>query len=138
MDVADVHRQPGKLGALAWLLSHRSSQVEADLAQFYGVLDMGSLSVRKLWVLVSQLPREARVIQAEVPAAVWSSTDYLLARVVDELAVGNWLYQTVHSKKPPPQPKPLQRPGVEEEKEPEPTGAYALAQMLGQGGGAGG
>lgn len=89
--------------------------MEADLLRYYGVdlLDLyrGVLSVRRLGVLVRGLPPQSATVQAAEPDTRWSLTDHLLAAVVDELRLGNWLQsKDGHANRNRPQPIP--RPGV--------------------------
>jgi hypothetical protein len=97
--------------------------MEADLLRYYGVdlLDYhrGLLSARRLRVLIQHLPREAalvRTLHGEV--ADWGLTDHLLAAAVDELATGNWLFVSANTPEHadfPERPKPIPRPGSEEQ-----------------------
>jgi hypothetical protein len=44
----------------------------------------------------------------------WTVTDHLLAAVIDQLAVANWMFATVNrdeDTEPAPYPEPLPRPG---------------------------
>jgi hypothetical protein len=55
-------------------------------------------------------------------AADWGVTEHLLAAVVDQLAVANWMFATVNrdeDAEPLPYPEPLARPGLEGEAAPE-------------------
>ncbi|MGW3289159.1 hypothetical protein ACWDR3_31435 [Streptomyces sp. NPDC001002] len=92
--------------------------MEADLLRHYGVdlLDWhrGSLSSRRLRVLTEHLPADssfARAVHGE--QADWTITDHLLAAVVDQLAVANWMFATVNrdeDTEPAPYPEPVPRP----------------------------
>lgn len=87
--------------------------MEADLQDFYGIdlagIVDGSLSWRRLGVLVRQLPREARTVRAQYGAeADWGQVEHLLAGALDLLAEANW--QRAGDKKQP-HPKPVPRPG---------------------------
>lgn len=89
------------------------------------------MSLRRLRVLVRGLPDDSRVQQVlrrirreqgpvkatpieELPAEVWSTQDYMLATVIDELRVTRWLY-AARNRKPnsvaPPFPDLMPRPG---------------------------
>lgn len=70
------------------------------------------MSWRRLWVLVSRLPRDAATVIADLgpERAAWSTEVELLAQAVDELAVANWLSVAAHTKPPPPPPEPIPRP----------------------------
>ena len=76
----------------------------------------GTLSSRRLAVLVRHLPADsafARVREGE--SAEWSTTDHLLAAVVDHLAIGNWMYASVNRDEDTPAPDPpvpVPRPGA--------------------------
>lgn len=67
---------------------------------------------RRLRVLMSQLPRESRLVRRLDPRAEWSATDHLLASVIEALRAGNW--QRGGGKGP--RPRPLKRPGQEQGK----------------------
>lgn len=41
---------------------------------------------------------------------LWTTTDYLLAMVVDLLQASNWQFASAHSKHRPRKPKPVPRP----------------------------
>ncbi|GAA4708430.1 hypothetical protein GCM10023263_54670 [Phytohabitans rumicis] len=60
-------------------------------------------------------------------AADWGVTEHLLAAVVDQLAVANWMFATVNRDEDAeqiPYPEPLARPGLETSpEEPTPDGA---------------
>jgi hypothetical protein len=100
------------------------------LLQFFGLdlLDLwrGRLSLRRISVLVNSLLRQTgRSVLAAVldESAVWSESDYLLARISDSLEVSNWLYIQANSGDEGndiPAPTPLVRPG-QQEVEPEPV-----------------
>lgn len=79
----------------------------ADLRDFY----TGRMSMRRLSVLVSQLPPEAATNRSILgrEAAAWSTADHLLAAAVDALNVANW-QRTEDGQKGRNAPKPLRRP----------------------------
>jgi hypothetical protein len=95
--------------------------VEADLLRYYRVdlLDYyrGTLSPRRLRVLIEHLPRDAALVRAlHGEVAEWGLTEHLLAGAVDELAVGNWLFVAANSDENadvPERPRPVPRPGVD-------------------------
>lgn len=97
-----------------WLVDF-AEEVEADLAwryprdadQLEAFWD-GRMSWRRLWVLVSQLPRDAATVIAELgpERAAWSTEVELLARAVDELTIANWQFASAHRGKAPPPPDP--------------------------------
>jgi len=78
-------------------------------------------------VLVDQLPPESATITAarnsmpedelaerrgDPKRAPWSTTDTLLATLIDEVRHVAWLYATANSSKKIPYPEPIERPGV--------------------------
>ncbi|MBC2877439.1 MULTISPECIES: hypothetical protein [Streptomyces] len=85
----------------------------------------GTLSSRRLAVLVAHLPRDSAVNRAlHGEAADWDASTHLLAAVVDHLAVANWLTATLAGDEdadPLPYPEPVPRPGDEETPD-EPSG----------------
>jgi hypothetical protein len=66
-------------------------------------------------VLTEHLPADssyARAVHGE--QADWTITDHLLAAVIDQLAVANWMFATVNrdeDTEPAPYPEPVPRPG---------------------------
>jgi len=89
--------------------------VEADLQRFYRVdlRDLGgSLSWRRLGVLIAGLPREAATVRLMVgEAADWGAAEHLLAAAVDALHAANWQRG---ARKGSQRPKPIRRPGLDE------------------------
>ncbi|MGW0560445.1 hypothetical protein ACWDZ4_07370 [Streptomyces sp. NPDC003016] len=75
----------------------------------------GRLTARRLAVLIKHMPRDSALLsETDGEAADWSTTDYLLAAVVDHLAAANWMFASVHSdedSEPPERPVPVSRPG---------------------------
>src|SRR5690606_41793808 len=86
-----------KLIALADLLIEHSETIEADLARFYPrdkdqltEWYAGRMSLRRLWVLVSNLPPDAATNEALAggrEVAAWTLTVELLAQANDRLAI---------------------------------------------------
>jgi hypothetical protein len=58
--------------------------------------------------LVSQLPRESRVMRSINPAFEWGTCEYMLAEVLDRLAIISWQWSSDDSI---PKPTPMRRPG---------------------------
>jgi hypothetical protein len=108
--------------------------------RFYGIdlLDLyrGRLSLRRLAVLVRQLPPESATVRALTPEAAWSTTDYLLAAVLDAARWGNWLTVETNKRKGAknPRPLPVPRPGdpVTTRTPPRKIGGHELAEWLGK------
>ncbi|MGI5288025.1 hypothetical protein ACQEVF_32435 [Nonomuraea polychroma] len=112
---------PKKLVELCRLLVDHEEDVEADLARFYprdadqlGEFWDGRMSWRRLWVLVSRLPRESATVIADLgpDLAAWTNEVELLAKAVDELTEANWLFRSAHRGRgpAPPPPDPISRP----------------------------
>jgi len=79
--------------------------VEADLHRIYGVdlvgLWSGQLTLRKLRVLIEQLPPDCATAYALAGAELgqlsgWRLTDLLLGRLADELALYRWQWEAAH------------------------------------------
>lgn len=70
---------------------------------------VGRLSWRRLAVLLRQLPIDSNTARATTgPAADWSVTDYLLARVVDAEEAALWQRSGGRGRKPRAVPRPGQ------------------------------
>lgn len=82
-------------------------------------------------LMVEQLPSESATVtyirnsipEDELPEhhgdaekAPWSSTDSLIATLIDEIRYLSWLYAQAHSKNKLPRPQPMARPGVKASK----------------------
>ncbi|MEV0494788.1 hypothetical protein [Streptomyces atratus] len=83
-----------------------------DLLDWY----RGRLSSRRLAVLVRHLPRDSALAHSlHGEASEWTTTDHLLAVVVDQLAEANWMFATVNrdeDTEPIDPPQPVPRPGT--------------------------
>ncbi|MDH6111168.1 hypothetical protein P3T36_003192 [Kitasatospora sp. MAP12-15] len=92
----------------------------------------GRLSSRRLAVLIRHLPRDSALNRELLGEAVdWSVTDYLLAHVVDHLAVANWMFATINRDEdadPLDPPEPVARPGIDGEHASEDTLEDAAAE----------
>ena len=75
----------------------------------YGV-DPSDLSLRRFWVLLRRLPVGAWPDQDE-PAS-WSAEAHLLASVIDAVNENTWVLAAVNSKRKPPRPDAMPRPGA--------------------------
>lgn len=89
-----------------------------------GDLFTGTLTWRRLLVLLRGLPATSRLARARDPRAEWTTGDYLVAQaadnaalVADEIAAFRWAWTSANRKRgssAPPRPKPyprLPRPG---------------------------
>lgn len=98
------------------LLAECPGALRADLRRYYG-LSMGdarALGVLEVADLAHHLPQDAAVWRALDPDRVWGLTEQLLATVVDEVRIMQWMYELAHHRKGP-RPKPPQRiprPGI--------------------------
>lgn len=92
--------------------------MEADLLRYFHVdlLGLGGkrLSWRRLGALGRQMPPGAGIVAATNPQAAWSTTEHLLATIVDAIIQGNWerVALQVKPKDRPPTPAPIDRPGM--------------------------
>ncbi|TQN33573.1 hypothetical protein FHX37_3599 [Haloactinospora alba] len=81
-----------------------------DLLDYY----RGTVSARRLRVLLRHLPRDSALARAvHGDAAEWGVGEHLLALAADHLATANWLFVSANSgrkQKPPPRPDPVPRP----------------------------
>jgi hypothetical protein len=86
------------------LVRDHGDVLEADMQREYGI-ELGDLyrrrlTLRRLRVLVDQLPFDSRTARAvgevDEALAVWSLDSALLGRLVDELAALRWEYEAVH------------------------------------------
>lgn len=92
--------------------------LEADLAAHYrvdlGDLWRGTLSLRRLRVLLQGLPADCRTSYAlgaeedPGPLAAWRLGDVLLGRLADELALLRWQWECAHID--PKKSRPRERP----------------------------
>lgn len=69
----------------------------------------GRLSLRRLWVLIKNLPPNSAFVQAVVGGPHYTERA-ILADIFDVLAAANW-QRGADPKNPPPKPKPYPRPG---------------------------
>lgn len=122
----------GGILGLARLLTEHGEALEADLLRHYRVdlLDLwrGRLTWRRLNALVRGLPPDSATLRAASgDNAGWGLLEHLVARLVDEVAAGNWWAVNKHLKpgqrSRPPQPVP--RPGVARRERPQMTPGMA-------------
>lgn len=82
-------------------------------------------------MLIENLPRGAALSRAlHGDDAEWGLTEHLLAAVVDQLAISNWLFATAHTPEhtaPPERPDPIPRPGLDVA---EPTSPSASPEQI--------
>lgn len=80
-------------------------------------VDLGTprLSFRRLRLLLERAALDSEYAREVVgPQARWSTTEYLLANLIDAVQVGNWQFaaaNTPKGKQRPERPKPVERPG---------------------------
>lgn len=88
--------------------------------------------MRRLAVLIRGLPADALTVQRLNVEATWSTTDYLLASVLDTLRDANWLTVELNKKKHTrnPQPERIPRPGDAPREAPQLVAADELADWL--------
>lgn len=53
-----------------------------------------------------------RLSGADPAKSAWSTLETLIAVLIDETRMSNWMYASAHSDNPIPKPEPLRRPGV--------------------------
>ncbi|HEY5201190.1 MAG TPA: DUF5361 domain-containing protein [Acidothermaceae bacterium] len=105
----------GEIVDLVRILDEYGDAVEADFCHTYPQYDLldlyrGKLSVRRCWLLITQLPGDSALARAAHPdAADWSLTNHLLAATVDVLQLANWQRS---SDAKIPRPARIPRPGV--------------------------
>ncbi|WP_411577264.1 hypothetical protein [Streptomyces sp. HUAS TT20] len=87
-------------------------------------------------MLVRHLPRDSALLrELHGEAADWTTTDHLLAAVVDQLAESNWMFATVHrdeDSEPLDPPQSLRRPGMDTrpDQDPERPSLAELAELF--------
>ena len=76
-------------------------------------LDLRTMGLRRIRVLVAGLPRDSVTVRASTPEAEWSTTDHLLAGLIEVLDQTSWRAVMPHAKKgwKPPPPLKVPRPG---------------------------
>jgi hypothetical protein len=84
-----------------------------DLLDFF----RGKINARRMWVLIKGLVADPSTNTHRSIGGPWSLADLLLAAVVDDVRLGNYILAAANSpkgKNPLPLPKPIPRPGVTE------------------------
>ncbi len=84
-----------------------------DLLDFF----RGSITPRRMWVLIKGLVRDSSTNTSREIGGPWDLETLLLAAAVDDIRLNNFILAAVNSpkgKNPLPMPKPIPRPGVEE------------------------
>lgn len=124
----------GGILGLALLLAENTREVEADLQRFYSTrltdLYTGDLSWRRLLSYVTNLPDDSALARKRM--GYWGMKEQLLAAAVDELRVSNWQRAQMSTKEKIKPPKPIPRPGVEQETKPKMTPELA-SKLLARG-----
>ena len=97
--------------ALPSLLDEYGDAIEADMQRVYGIdlLDVyrGSLSPRKLLVLIEHLPPGSALWNETGGDSAWTVQEHLIANMLDAINLNNWLTAGDSKAK---QPKPVPRP----------------------------
>lgn len=78
----------------------------------------GRLSSRRLWSLIVNLICDPQTNTARVTGGPWNMNTLLMAALIDDVRLGNYILAAANSprgKNPIPLPKPIPRPGVEEQ-----------------------
>lgn len=102
------------------VLREHGGAVEYDLlARGIDLLDWfrGSMTSRRLWSLIRQLVEDPNSATHRSIGGPWNLDQLLLAAVVDDIRLGNYILAAANSpkgKNPLPLPKPIPRPGVED------------------------
>jgi len=76
------------------------------------------LSTRRLWTLIKGLVEDPRSNTSVAIGGPWNFDRLLLAAAIDDLRLNNYILAAANSpkgKNPLPLPKPIPRPGVEEQ-----------------------
>lgn len=93
------------------MLQEYSDAIEADFHRFYqlDLLDLyrGTLSPRKVLVLIEHLPPGAALWNETGGDSAWTLETHLLANVLDAVNVSNWI---AAGGKQSSKPKPIARP----------------------------
>lgn len=105
------------------MMANHTEAIEADLQATYQVdacsFWTGGLSLRRLSLLINNLPPDSRLVRALAgPAADWSVSDHMLATLIDLSVEHNWQYASAHrgeGAKDMPHPPRIPRPGDVEE-----------------------
>lgn len=96
-------------------------------------VDLRTMGLRRIRVLVAGLPRDSVTVRASSPQAEWSTTDHLLAGLIEVLDQTSWRSVLPHVKrgwKPPPALK-IPRPGEPEPKRERGLSMAAFRRLLG-------
>lgn len=115
---AAAGRHPGGTARLRALIDKYAEAIEADFQRFYG-LHIGLIGTEELTygrfrTLLFALPRESLFMQETLgEPARWSTTDYLLANVLDAVSMAVHALQSRWRRKGSKAPrwKPFPRPG---------------------------
>lgn len=109
------------------MIEQHGASVYADLRRYYGVdlsglvADPAALTPAEAFALVENLPPEsstAAAVRSEPDAAGWSTTEFLLASVVDAVRENTFANMQVRTKKRLKPPGKLPVPGRKVEKKP--------------------
>lgn len=103
------------------ILREHGGAIEYDLQRMN--LDLrdwfrGSMSSRRLWCMINNLAHDPATNTYRSIGGPWNLETLLLAAVIDDVRLGNYILAAANSpkgKNPLPLPKPIPRPGVEEQ-----------------------
>lgn len=75
--------------------------------------DLRVMGLRRIRVLIAGLPRDSVTVRATTPEAEWSTTDHLLAGLIEVIDQTSWRPVMPHAKQgwKPPKPLHIPRPG---------------------------
>ena len=124
--MAEGHPGGGSI-ALARVIEQHGDSVYADLRRYYGVdlsgvvAEPATISPVEVFALVENLPPESNtsaLVRSEPGSSGWSTTEYLLASVIDAVRENTFANMQVRTKKRLTPPGKLPVPGRKVEKKP--------------------
>lgn len=121
MDDSQARRwcEPGGIVGLVQLIDEHGPAIEYDLIKLglrLRQLGTEALTWRDLLVIAQHSGHDTALIMSIDPdAAPWGLSEHLLAVVADAVIAGNWM-QSEDGRKRRHRPKPIKRPGVEQDK----------------------
>lgn len=114
-----VDGRPGGIAGVCAELTEHGEAIEYDLLVIGRSLeDLGTdrLSWRDLWIVLTQAPRTSAYARSRLgEAALWGLAEHLIASVLDAVNAGNWQRGNQGRQVPTPRPRPVSRPGVQDD-----------------------